>query len=59
MLSQYSASSCVWLWYFFWNACASQPGALANGGQFKMSSLYRFLQSIQNFQKPIVTIEYV
>ncbi len=25
---------------FFWNACACQPSGVANGGQFKMSSLY-------------------
>ncbi len=58
MLSQDSASSCVWLWFFL-DACVNQPGGMANGRQFKMSSLYHSLRSKKILQEPIVTIEYV
>jgi len=30
---------------FFWNACIGHPGGVADGGQFKMSSLHHFFQS--------------
>ncbi len=42
---------------FFWNACIGQPSGMANGGQFKMSSLFCSFRSRQILQKPIVTIE--
>jgi hypothetical protein len=28
---------------FFWNACIGKPCGVVDGGQFKMSSLYRSL----------------
>jgi hypothetical protein len=42
---------------FFWNACVGQPEGVANGGQFKMLSLYLSFQSKQILQEPIVTLE--
>jgi hypothetical protein len=42
---------------FFWNACIRQLGGMANGGQFKMSSLYCSFQLRQILQEPVVTIE--
>ncbi len=42
---------------FFLQWIPSQPSGVADEGQFKMSSLYHFLQSRQNLQKPIVIIE--
>jgi hypothetical protein len=42
---------------FFWITCTSQPTRMANGGQFKMSSLYRSFRLRQILQELIVTIE--
>ncbi len=44
---------------FFWNACADQLGGVADGGQFKMSSLYRSLWLRQILQELVVTIKSV
>jgi hypothetical protein len=41
----------------FWNACIGPLGGVANGGQFKMSSLYCSLRSKQILQKLVVIIK--
>ena len=40
----------------FWNVCASQPGGVHDGGQFKVSSLYRSLKRREILQDPVVSI---
>jgi hypothetical protein len=42
---------------FFWNACAGQLGGMADGRQFKMSSLYRSFQSRQILQELVIIIK--
>jgi len=42
---------------FFWNACVGKPCVVVDERQFKMSSLYYYLQWRQILQKPVVTIE--
>ncbi len=41
----------------FWNICASQPGGVHDGGQFKRCSLYAHLRSQEILQKLVVTIQ--
>jgi hypothetical protein len=40
----------------FWNVCAGQPGGVHDGGQFKISSLYRDLKNRDILQEPEVLI---
>ena len=40
----------------FWNVCASQPGGVHDGGQFKVSSLYKSLRRREILQEPVVSV---
>jgi hypothetical protein len=40
----------------FWNVCAGQPGGVHDGGQFKVSSLYKDLRKREILQEPVVLV---
>ncbi len=41
---------------FFGNVCANQPSGIHDGGQFKMSNVYRQLKNLEILQKPMVVV---